>query len=890
MPTLLRRLWYLFRRHRVDADLAEELAFHRAMKAREIEADGTSPADAAIDARRALGNTASAHDRVHDVWITPWLQDLLREPRIACRSLLKSPGISITTIILIALVVGGNTTIYSAVHGLLTKPAPGVQADGLVTLDTLRNGEAIGSFDSYPNYQDYVAQSTSIRPLAAIGVEPFTLTLHDGSYAVRGDLVTPNYFETLGVRLAMGRTFGGDEGTRGSDLTAVISDRLWREPLQSAADIVGRHIVLSGHPATIIGVAPPAFRGTGLGESADVWVPLLAYSRLDSSGPASEVALNDRGAPRLVLLGRLAPGVSLAAAQAELNAVTARLQAAYPKTNGHQSIRLLPYSMTAGGNSLLIASIPRFLAIFTVVTILTLLIVCANIANLMLARAVVRQREMAVRQSLGASRVRILRMLLAESILLSLAAWAAALLFAGWVSHALVRLLRPPPAFASDFAFTVRPDWTVAGYALALALFAMIAFTVGPSLRAWRQDLLPWLKAGEQGVVQGRSRLAAALVVLQLACSILLLVGAGLAYRSLSLLSGRNLGFDPEGVLVVTVNTSGSATSEGTNKELLDRLQTRLGSVPGVESVSYARRPVNQYWPPVRIRSDRAQQSVVAEQNEVGPGFLAVHGVRPRAGRDFTMADADRGQRAAVITQNLADALWPGQSAIGRSVRLGSERQPIAIIGIAPNALFHGFSVEEDPKFIFLSEPQNPVAPGLTRFYFRYRGSLDAIAPAIRRALVTTSASTSIVTMDSLASLLDADIQPIRMVTILLVLFALGSLLVAGIGQYAVIAFDMRRRTRELGVRIALGASARQIATGVIQEGLRLTAAGLVFGFVLSLAAGMALRRLLYGVTPTDAWTYAGVFVLLACASFAACYLPARRAARVDPVRTLRQE
>jgi predicted permease len=519
-------------------------------------------------------------------------------------------------------------------------------------------------------------------------------------------------------------------------------------------------------------------------------------------------------------------------------------------------------------------------------------IVCANVANLMLARAAVRQRETAVRHSLGATRFGIVRTLLIEGLIISFAAWLAACLFALWTSRVIVGLF-PPAAQGSALPLDFTPDWRVMTYAMLLAVLATLAFTFPPALRAWRQDVLPWLKAGEQGVIQGRSRLSSTLVIVQLALAVLLLTSAGLAYRSTSLISGRSLGFDTENLVLTTVSTSGAAANEDVNRALLEGLRERLRSAPGVRSVSYARSVPSmpdRIWRQDPVQSNAAQASLRAWVNVVGPDYLRVLGLSALAGREFAADDRGTTRAVAIINQHLANALLPGQPAVGHTLQLRAGHGPVEVVGVTPNALFSGYGNETRPNFVFLSQRQEPAPPGETTLYVRYTGTLDTIAPAIGRALQDVDARIPIVYMRTLDTELNANTWAIRFISMLLVLFAAGSLIIAAIGQYAVIAFDMKRRTRDVGIRIALGASSRQLLNAAIQEGLQWTAVGLLAGFALSLAAGRVFRSVLFGITPTDTATYLGVFIVLATASLLACYLPARRVAHIDPMQALRQE
>lgn len=573
-------------------------------------------------------------------------------------------------------------------------------------------------------------------------------------------------------------------------------------------------------------------------------------------------------------------------ARSELATIAARLESTYPESNKAKTVAPYPYSVTAAGDSIVAQRGMQFLAIFQIITALTLLIVCANVANLMLARAVVRQREMAVRQSFGASRLRVVRLVLAEGIAISTGAWAVACLFAWGLGKVVAALL--PPANGAPMTLDFTPDWKVMAYAMALATVGTIAFTIGPAIRTWRQDLLPFLKAGEQGVVQGRSRLASGLVVLQLAFAVLLLASAGLAYRSLSLVNALDLGFNPAGILLVTVNSEG--VPEGVRATLIDRMRERVSSVSGVTGVTEARVPPKEFWGTEPVRVAGAQQPITAERNTIGPEYLHVLGLTPTFGRELTAQDRTRTTTAAVINENLAQALWPGAIAVGRTLLLGGQRQPVEVVGIAPNAFFSGFRREEHPYFIFLPRRSDERAGGETTFYIRYNRPLDTVGPAVGGALAEVDSRAPIVYMRTMETQLAEITSIARVMTTMLSLFAAASLLIAILGQYAVLAFIMKRRTRDFGVRMALGASAKQILGSVIHEGLRLTAVGLVIGSALSLISGRALRSLLFGVTSTDPLTYGGVVVVLACASLIACWIPGWRASRVDPMQALRQE
>ena len=879
--TLLHRLMFL--PAQADRDLDDEIRFHLAEETR-LQADrGLSADAAAAAARRAFGSVVLAKENTRAVWVSTLLEQFVQDLRFGVRILTRSPAISATAITLVALVIGGNTTVFSIAHGILNKPAPGIHARGLATVSWVGENGDIHTHNAYRVYSHFLEHSTTLRPIAAIDFQRVTLTHDNGSFAGHASIVSPNYFETFGVRLVKGRSFTAEEAARGtSGLVVVIAHHFWQNAFGGVDDIAGRSLLINGQPATVVGVAEPEFRGAWLAELGDVWVPLVGEFR--------QWLQPNRSTVDVAMIGRRAPGAAIEEAQAELTTLWTQIQRAYPDLNQKVRVRLVPYSAVAGGNSIIATQGNRMLAIFSVVTLLTIAIVCANVANLLIARAVIRQREVALRQSLGASRVRIVRSLLAEGLVLSVAAWLAACLFAWVVSKTVPRLLAPQnqgPIATPDLS----PDWTVVGYALLLALLCTFAFTVGPALRTWRQQLLPFLKVGEQGVVRAGSRLSRGLVVLQLAFSVLLLTVAGLAHRSISLEDGLDVGFDTRNILLATVNTSGSADDPKANVMLLDAIKTRLARLPGVDGVSYVAGRQLSRWIDYPVRRDSSAEPVVAVDNRIAADYFSTLGVPFVAGRDFR-GDTSISRPPAIISRALGETLWPGESPIGKVLFAGpTERMfETEVIGVVQDAFFEGRGRDGRPRYLFFAASDRPSAPGETTFYLRHTGPQQSVAPAVTKALREVEARVAIASLRSLDSHIASEVAPLWMLTMLLTLFAGGSLLIAAIGQYAVVAFDGRRRTREFGVRIALGASSNQLLTSVVAESFRLTAVGLAIGFGLSVGVGAMMARALYGITATDPITYFSVFLVLGAASLLACYLPARRAARTDPMMALRTE
>lgn len=876
MREWLRKLTWRLQGRRKERELRDELEFHLSEETDERRDAGLSEVPARTAARKDFGNVSLVAEDTRAVWTWTRLEQLAHDLRAGARILTHSPGLSAAVVLLVALVVGGNTVIYSTVHAILSKPAPGVTVDRLVTLSHQVDGRPAMAGISIPDYDDYAEQLRTIRRLLATNFESFTLSADTGSYAIRGASVTTNYFDTIGVRPIVGRAFTNNDRGGASGLVAVIGYRLWQEHFRGSADVLGRGIELNGHPATIVGVAPEGFRGLFLTETAQVWVPLVAFARA-----TGRKAINDRAERTAMSIGHLAPDASIADARLELAAVAARQAAAYPDTNRNRTVIPVPYSMTAGGDSIVSLRGFQFLAVFSVVTAITLVVVCANVGNLMLARVVARQREIAVRLSLGASRLRVVRLLLAEALVLSALACIAAFLLASWVATTMPAILEIP------VLIDTAPDWNVTAYAVLLAGACAVIFSLMPVMRVWRQQLLPSLKPGEHGITSGRSRTSRILAVVQVACCVLLLTMSGLAYRSLSLVAATDLGFASDHLALVRVNTS-SVSNPATNLALSAELCERLAHTPGAAGAAYVSSVPPYGSLNVLVRTNAAAPPFSAAVNHVGHGFFALLGIPTISGREFTQDDSTRSAEVAVINQYLADSLWPGQPAIGRTLMLGDNPRPLEVVGVVANAMVTGARTEARPFFAYLTRRHR--APGPAWFYVKFTGAFDEFVPALRASLRDFNSRIPIETIITMDDALGQTTLPSRMITTLLSLFAFGSLIVASVGLYAVLAFSLSRRTREFGVRVALGATAARVVGAVLREGTSLTVAGLVVGFVLSVIVASLARNLLFGITPTDLRTYSGVFALLTTVSLVASYLPARRASRLDPVKALRQE
>jgi predicted permease len=803
---------------------------------------------------------------------------LARDFRHSARALRKSPGSSAAVAILFALGIGVNTTIYSMIHGVLTKPAPGVTADRLVSFGVSRNDHAMDPGEnSFASYLQYIDSIRSFESIAASVVERFNMTVRDGSsYRLRGELVTGNYVRTLGVRVVKGRDFTEEEARGAAPLPAIIDWFVWQNQFQGSPDVLGQSIVLNGQPATIVGVTQAGFHGTMFAPTMEVCVPVIPWVRLRNANIGRGV----------ILIGRLRRGVSITSAQAEFDTLTQNLQEGIPESQRCRVI-LAPYSATAFGP----VSGPqtrRFMAIVMGVAILTLMIVCANVASLTLGRADARRREIALRLALGASAGRIARLIFAEGLMLAAVSATAAMLIASWVCR-LIPKLAPQLESGASATFDLTPDWRVVLYTLLLALGASVVSTVGPAWRAIRQD-------PQRGIAQRRSRSATMLAVAQVAFSLVLLIGGGLAWRSLSLMESSDLYFNKDHVLLAAVNTGVSDP----DPLLLDRIRRRLSGLPNVVSVSWAiaSPPHSHPWMAQPARALGGTATVPTDGTYAGPGYLETLQVPIMAGRGISANDLTSPNQAAVINQKMAKALWPKESAVGKQFVVGRGARAVEVVGVVPDGAFNGVGLDgsfsglrksERRPFIFMADTQRAGWPERT-FHLRYTGDLNLVVREVRATVAAERAGLAVFSLRTMQAGWDEFTSPIRFMFTLLGWFGMGSLALAAVGLYAVVAFHTARRTREFGIRIALGASPRDVVRTVVREGLVTTAIGAAIGFALCAAAGRAFANLLYGVTPADPATYAGVVILLATVSAGACYIPARRAAQVDPIAALREE
>jgi predicted permease len=832
------------------------------------------------------------------------MQSIWQDLRYGVRTLLKKPGFTLIAIITLALGIGANTAIFSLINAVFLRQLPVPEPQQLVFgFSGTRNSP--WQTISYPNYLEYRNRNQVFTGLAAYGPINVSLSSDERPDLVRGLIVTGNYFDLLGVRAILGRPISPAEDiTPNAHPVAVISHRLWQRRFGGAAGVIGEQLLVNGRSFTVIGVAPPGFEGAELLEKCDVYVPMMMQSvvRPPRGGFAGEMnpdMLGRRVGGWLRMLGRLKPGVSFEQAQESLAVVDRQLAEAYPDTNRDNRVTLFPVSKIdpRGYRPLTSAA-----ALLLAVTGIVLLIACANVANLLLVRASARRKEMAVRLALGAGRLRLVRQLLTESLLLALAGGLAGLLLAVWA----VELLKatPPPAGIFSFNLDFSLDGRVLGFTAALSLLTGVLFGLVPAWHSARPDILPVLKdemyAAAQGTQSGRRfNLSNALVVTQVALSLVLLLCAGLFLRSLQRLQSVDPGFDAERLLTATLNIDLLRYTTAQGREFYRQVIERVESLPGVERASLARVvPISGGGQATNFIIDGQSEPSNGERNlnrpldsatnVVGLNYFETMGIALLQGREFTVQDVAGAPRVVVINEAFVRRYFKGENPVGRRMRVGIPNPTLCeIIGVVRDSKYRTLS--EDPMpFIYQPLAQNHET-GMT-LLVRTAGDPSSVAAGVRSAAQSLEKNLPMNDLQPLVTLLDSALYPARMGAALLLIMGSLALTLAAIGLYGVMAYTVAQRTREIGVRMALGAQARDVLRLIIRQGMKLVLLGVLLGLLAAFALMRLLEGFLFGVSATDPVTFAGIALLLAAVALLACWIPAQQATKVDPLIALRCE
>jgi predicted permease len=810
----------------------------------------------------------------------------IQDVKYALRVLIKAPGYAVITILTLALGIGANTTIFSWINGSLLNPVPGIANQGEVVALSL-SPDASNPFPfTYPDFEALRNGQQSFVGLTSVNVAPMSLTGTAKPKRLWGMITSANYFDVLGVHPILGRTFSADEDvTPGGAPVVVISYRLWQTQFAGRRDVVGQTMDLNEHRYTVIGVTPAVFQGSQTGVRADLFVPMMMQSMLMPQGDL----IHDHHYFFLFVLGRLKPDVTLQQAQEEM---TLRLKpevTAYPEEHrGHDQVTAYPlWKSPFGANLFFSTLLPMLMAISGFV----LLLACANVANLMLVRNIARRREMAVRMSLGASRWRLVRQLLVESIVLALAGGAIAMLMTIWTSGSMARFV---PQMDFPFYLSIEADRTVLAAAFVFSLITGIVFGILPALRASSDAPGGVLKEVSHGVAGGsrQARLTSALAVAQVSLSLLLLVCAGLFIRSFINAQQIDPGFNSHNILMTSYDLFGAGYSEPRGIEFNRQLLARLEALPGVQSVMLANRtPLafgggstsvkpEGYVPPPNV-SMETQVAIVS------PKYFATLQLPLEKGRDFTDQDGKEGQRVMIVNQTFADRYWPGQEPIGKQVISDLTNESFMVVGIARNAMYNQLNEAPIP-FVYL--PLYQVYRAGMTVNARVSGDPLRFAKSVEQALHELDPDVVVYDVTTLDLRRQLATIGVRIGGTFVGAFGLLALVLAAIGVYGVTSYTTNQRTHEIGIRLALGASRTDVLRMIVGRGIVLTVVGLVIGLGLSFGVTRFLGSLLLGVSSTDALTFVGVALLLGAVVLVACVIPARRAMRVDPVQALRYE
>jgi predicted permease len=878
----------LIHRRRADRELDEEIRAHLEMEIERNIADGMSPEDARLAARCSFGSVALSKEDSRAMWGLRSLEIFWQDLRYGVRMLVKNPGFTTIAILTLALGIGANTAIFTLLDKVLIRQLPVEQPHQLVTFVEDASGEP-GDF-SYLRYAELRDRNEVLSGLVAYWQCPFSLSDGGQSERVIGQIVSGNYFDVLGVRPAVGRFFLPEEGrTPDTHPVVVISHGLWRRRFGADPAAPGKTVSLNGHRYTVIGVAPSEFTGTTRGTASDVYVPIMMQGKWVMGRGAF---LENRNMAWLQLLGRLKPNVSRQQAQASLSLLADEPGNTSP--GGKGSAKSFAGALLMDGsrgqmNRVRDLSLP--LKLLMGVVGFVLLIGCANVANLLLARASARRKEMAVRLAIGAGRWRIVRQLLTESAILSAMGGGAGLLVAHWLTGLLIGFQQQtdfvPRAFDGNFADL---DGRAMGFTLGLSLLTGIVFGLAPALQASKADFVAALKEDTPGLgrLAQRFSLRNLLVVTQVTLSLVVLIGASLCVKSLRLLQEIDPGFEPAKVVTASFDLSQNGYDEARGRQFIARLSERVEALPGVEAVSFTNfvafgglTPTGP-WIPEGYQPQPGKR-LTFDYNTISSNYFRTLGIPIVSGREFTARDTGDSPSVAIINESLARRYWPGQEAVGKRIK----REEFAeVVGVVRDSNEKGLSAAPRPTIYF---PMRNYISDLD-LTLQVRTAMDAqtMLAAVRREVQTLDPTLPVYNLGTLAQQKDGSLYTERLAATLLTLFGLLALSLAAVGIYGVLSYAVTERTREMGVRLALGARPRDLIKLVVRQGLTLTLIGLVIGVGAAFALTRLIAKLLFGVSPTDPLTFVMIPLLLTGVALLACWIPARRATRVDPLAALK--
>jgi predicted permease len=818
------------------------------------------------------------------------MRTLIEDVRYGLRMLGKNPGFTAVALLTLALGIGANTAVFSLVNGVLLNSLPFPDPDKLVVLFESKPNFKEGSI-SYPNFLDWQRENHAFASIAAYRPDSFSLTGAGEGEQLRGQMVSAGFFSILGVKPLIGRMFTAEEDQLGAGRVVLVSSGFWKRKLGSSPDVLGRRIVLDGEGYTVIGVVPASFHLTlpNFRDNSELYVPI---------GQWTYPYFRDRSyALGMKAIGRLRPGITLAQARADMDTVAQNLAAAFPQADAGEGATLATLKQKMIGN------IEPFLLLLLAAVCFVLLIACVNVANLLLARSTSRTREFAIRAALGASRGRVVRQLLTESILLALGGAGLGLLLAAWGTRAALAVL----PVALPRAEEVGLDTHVLIFTGVVSILAGILFGLAPALKTAQSNLQETLKEGGRGMSSARHRAQGVFVVIEMAMALVLLVGSGLMIRSLMRLWSVDPGFDPRNVLTfsVALPPSASGLSADAARSTYRQLHDKLASVPGIQAVSLSGGALPMlgddeelFWIEGQARPSNDKDMNWTLRYTVEPGYFEAMTIPLKRGRLLTVQDNERSPLVAVIDESFADKYFSHQDPIGKHINLKAIDRPIEIVGVIGHVKQWGLDSDDKETlhaqlycpFMQMADKEMQQTNRGVDVVLRSDDIHGAALDSIRNAVTTMNRQQFIYGVQTFDEIISKSLAAQRFSMILLGVFAALALLLASVGIYGVISYVVGQRTHEIGIRLALGAERLHILRLILGRGGILALAGVGLGLISALALTRLMASLLYGVRATDPLTFAGVAALLTLVALAACYIPARRATKVDPMAALRYE
>lgn len=865
----------LFRRSRMEQGLDEELRYHIEEKTQTLIAAGTPPEEARQQALRAFGRVSAVKESTRETWGYAWLETLRQDLQFGLRTLRRNPGFAAVAVITLALGIGANTAIFSVVNTVLLRPLPYKDPGSLVWAAIRFPSFHGGAFVNSPDFAAWRDHNQVLQQIGAFGGSKANLTGAGEPARVSLRDVTVGFFGMLGVDPILGRTFTADEGKEGQNHVALLSESLWRTRFGASRKVLGKTIHLDNDSYTVVGVMP----GSLSYPDADVWTPIALN--------AAEFSPHSKRWEMLTVIGRLKPGITISQAQSDLLLVTHQIDREYgPQAvpyRAHEQVEVIPL------HALLVRNVRSLLLILLGAVGFVLLIACANVANLLLSRAAARGKEMAVRSALGAGRARLIRQLLTESVMLAVAGGLFGLLAGLWSVQLLKRLI--PPNLPSE----IRLDPRVFGFVIGIAVLAVVLFGLVPAIIASRPDVSEALKEGgiRAGVSHGTHRLRSLLVISEIALSLILLIGAGLLARSFVRLTNVDLGFDPHHLLSAAVwrpMTQGFNTPSPA--PFFHDVLEKLRALPGVE------RTAATTHPPVSIFNElmlgfnvQGAEAVHPAQPvslaSVSPDYFRTMGIHLLKGRFFDEHDGNGAPNVVILDETLAREAFKNRDPLGQRIGGGPNGPWRTVVGVVADTRNYELNKQPWPELYapYFQEPRR-----FMTFVLRVNGNPLSVASAVRKVVQSVDKNQPVSNIQTMDEVIAKSAAPQRFRMLLLGLFAVLALALAGVGIYGVMSYSVSQRTHEIGVRMALGAQRQDVLRLVVWRGMALAIAGILIGLGGAFALTRFLASMLYGIGAVDPLTFTALSLLLAAVALFACYIPARRATKVDPVIALRCE